>query len=101
MITNFTKPLSQEDGVGNAIKAIYRDMEYAKTLVQKRESLAYKSSGDGSEDTDNDDDEEDVEVEEWTLVDNDSDPESANPKAMMQPEQARSSGGRRRASPDY
>lgn len=70
--------LWQEDGVGNAIKAIYRDMEYATTLVKQREmgAQAYTDT----------EDEEEVDVEEsWTLVENDSDPEATSPTAMMQP----------------
>ncbi|KAL1310862.1 hypothetical protein AAFC00_001094 [Neodothiora populina] len=88
--------IRSEDGVGTAIKAIYRDMEYARTLVKKREPSTKPTGESSSGDTEEDDEEE--EVEEWTLVDNDSDPEAASPKAMMQPERARSaSKGRRRS----
>jgi sterol 3beta-glucosyltransferase len=52
--------IRQENGVENAINAIYRDLEYAKTLIKKR-----KISIDGG-------DEEDTE-ESWTFVETDSD----------------------------
>lgn len=71
--------LGQEDGVGVAIKAIYRDMEYAKTLVKQR---ATRSQGD----TDAEDEGEEEIEEAWTLVENDSDPEATSPTAMMQPQ---------------
>ncbi|KAI5210052.1 UDP-Glycosyltransferase/glycogen phosphorylase [Aureobasidium subglaciale] len=72
--------IRSEDGVGNVIKAIYRDMEYAKTLVQQRVARAAQGDTDAE-------DEEEVEVEDsWTLVENDSDPEATSPTAMMQPQ---------------
>lgn len=86
-------------------------MEYAKTLIKKRESAARPTSrGGGSRGSDHttnigmddddhaneegeDDQEEDSgDAEEWTLVENDSDPEAASPRAMMQPEQSRGGG---------
>lgn len=70
---------TQEDGVGMAIKTIYRDMEYAKTLVKQREARAHSDTDAEGED--------EVDVEEsWTLVENDSDPEAMSPTAMMQPQ---------------
>jgi sterol 3beta-glucosyltransferase len=35
----------QEDGVSNAIQAIYRDLEYAKTLVRQRSNASATSPG--------------------------------------------------------
>ena len=52
--------IRQENGVDNAINAIYRDLEYAKTLIKKRHIPI-----DGG-------DEEDTE-ESWTFVETDSD----------------------------
>ena len=51
----------QEDGVGTAIQCVYRDMEYAKTLV-KRRKLSYDGAADDSEET-------------WTFIGDESDPE--------------------------
>ena len=54
----------QEDGVGTAIKAIYRDLEYAKTLIKHRTDLATDDiAGDVND--------------EWTFIGDESDPESA------------------------
>ena len=53
--------IRQENGVENAITAIYRDLDYAKSLIKKRELRI-----DGAE---VDDDTE----ESWTFVENDSD----------------------------
>ena len=52
--------IRQENGVDNAINAIYRDLEYAKTLIKKRD--VQNGAGD-------DDDTE----ESWTFVENESD----------------------------
>ncbi|KAI4726099.1 UDP-Glycosyltransferase/glycogen phosphorylase [Aureobasidium sp. EXF-10728] len=72
--------IRSENGVGTVIKAIYRDMEYAKTLVQQRVARAAQGDTDAE-------DEEEVEVEDsWTLVENDSDPDATSPTAMMQPQ---------------
>lgn len=67
--------IRSEDGVGNAIKAIYRDMEYARTLIKKREPLTgNQASNEG------DDDDVDADAEEsWTFVEGDSDPEPTSP----------------------
>lgn len=56
--------IRQENGVDNAINAIYRDLEYAKTLIKKR-SIAVGGGGTA-------DDEDDTE-ESWTFVETDSD----------------------------
>lgn len=52
--------IRREDGVSTAINAIYRDLDYAKTLIKKRELPI------------NGGDEEETE-ESWTFVENDSD----------------------------
>ncbi|KAK3077369.1 Sterol 3-beta-glucosyltransferase [Coniosporium uncinatum] len=39
--------IRKEDGVGEAIKAIYRDVEYAKTLVKRRGKMGAVGSGHG------------------------------------------------------
>jgi sterol 3beta-glucosyltransferase len=55
--------IRQENGVENAINAIYRDLDYAKTLIRRRDLRL------GGED------EEDDNEESWTFVENDSDVE--------------------------
>lgn len=64
----------QEDGVGTAIQAIYRDLEYAKTLAKQRSiasstpfspTRAGEASGVEQED-------DGADIEEWTLVDEDN-----------------------------
>ena len=69
-------------------------MEYAKSLVKKREPITNnkKPAGTGNADADEEDNED------WTLVENDSDPEAASPKAMMQPEEVRSTSHGRKKS---
>ncbi|QIW95533.1 hypothetical protein AMS68_001051 [Peltaster fructicola] len=53
-----------EDGVGTAIKAIYRDLEYATTLIKRKGSRPVATEGES----------EDEEPEEsWTFVEADSD----------------------------
>ncbi|KAF4536622.1 hypothetical protein BFW01_g5324 [Lasiodiplodia theobromae] len=55
--------IRQEDGVGEAVKTIYRDLEYARSLIKWRNRpLTEDDLGDDAE-------------EEWTFVDDDSDPE--------------------------
>ncbi|TKX21630.1 sterol 3-beta-glucosyltransferase [Elsinoe australis] len=60
--------IRSEDGVGNAIKAVYRDLEYAKTLVKRRGRRVEEGQSE----------EEDLEVEaegqseSWTFVEGDS-----------------------------
>ncbi|KAH9843473.1 glycosyltransferase family 1 protein [Teratosphaeria destructans] len=59
--------IRQEDGVGTAIKAIYRDLEYARTLIKRSETVAKKQAVLEEE-------EGAVEEEEaWTFVENDGD----------------------------
>jgi sterol 3beta-glucosyltransferase len=69
---------AQEDGVATAIQAIYRDLEYAKTLARQR-SIASSTpfsptpSAKTTAEQDADDDVEDS--EEWTFVGDDTDME--------------------------
>lgn len=58
-----------EDGVGTAIKALYRDLEYARSLVKRRGAVGVGGAGRGEE--------AEVEEESWTFVENDSDVEVA------------------------
>ena len=63
----------QEDGVGNAIQAIYRDMEYAKSLIKKRQHRT------GAEELDDDFEES------WTFIGDESDPELSRRIAEWEP----------------
>ncbi|KAI9654928.1 MAG: Sterol 3-beta-glucosyltransferase [Bathelium mastoideum] len=65
--------IRKEDGVGNAIQAIYRDMEYAKSLVKKRQQRA------GTDEL-----EDDFE-ESWTFIGDESDPELSRRIAEWEP----------------
>lgn len=56
--------VKQEDGVGSAIKAIYRDMEYSRSLIKRRS---------GQEENAIDDFEES-----WTLIGTENDAELRN-----------------------
>ncbi|TKA27022.1 hypothetical protein B0A50_05213 [Salinomyces thailandicus] len=56
--------IRSEDGVGTAIKAIYRDLDYAKTLIKRRP----KQIGSGAEI-------DEPEEESWTFIENDGDNE--------------------------
>lgn len=58
--------IRQENGVDNAINAIYRDLEYARTLIRRHG--VPKTSEDGAE-------EEEGEEESWTFVEEESDVE--------------------------
>ncbi len=62
----------QEHGVDNAIQAIYRDLDYAKSLIKKRGAHAA------------DDDHDDFE-EAWTFIGDESDPELARRIAEWEP----------------
>ena len=55
--------IRKEDGVGIAIQAIYRDLEYAKSLIKHRKEL--DRHGDGL----------DLGEENWTFIGDESDPE--------------------------
>ncbi|PNS20723.1 Sterol 3-beta-glucosyltransferase [Sphaceloma murrayae] len=56
--------IRSEDGVGNAIKAVYRDLEYAKTLV-KRKGERVENDEDGESEVE-------AQSESWTFIDGDS-----------------------------
>lgn len=58
--------IRSENGVQTAINAIYRDLEYAKTLIKKREVKHIDQTGGGG------DEDEDTE-ESWTFVENEND----------------------------
>ncbi|KAI9680744.1 MAG: Sterol 3-beta-glucosyltransferase [Caeruleum heppii] len=53
--------IRKEDGVGHAIQAIYRDLEYAKTLVKRRGSNLEETHEESEES--------------WTFIGDDNDPE--------------------------
>lgn len=53
----------QEDGVNTAIQSIYRDLEYAKTLIKRRGDA--KAADDTVEEAE----------ESWTFIGDDGDPE--------------------------
>ncbi|KAI9889028.1 MAG: Sterol 3-beta-glucosyltransferase [Vezdaea aestivalis] len=69
-----------EDGVETAIQAIYRDLEYAKTLIKKK-GAPYEEGTDESE-------------ESWTFIGDDADPELTRKIAEWEP-MARTSRGSR------
>ncbi|KAF1985802.1 glycosyltransferase family 1 protein [Aulographum hederae CBS 113979] len=71
--------IRKEDGVNNAVQAIYRDLEYAKSLIKHRK----KQHEDNAEDTE----------ETWTFIGDESDPdlrrqiEEWDPHALIQQQQ--------------
>ncbi|KAL8925174.1 MAG: hypothetical protein Q9208_003679 [Pyrenodesmia sp. 3 TL-2023] len=76
--------IRKEDGVATAIQAIYRDLEYAKTLIKHRAALGNHDndiSGPGDE-------------ESWTFIGDESDPDLVKRIAEWEPmAQAGSNGG--------
>ena len=76
---------TQEDGVGKAIQSIYRDLDYARSLIKKR----------GADQDDADDDDEEDNEESWTFIGDDSDGEVV--QRMKDAEPARSRSKSRRA----
>ncbi|OXV10789.1 hypothetical protein Egran_01449 [Elaphomyces granulatus] len=67
--------IRKENGVSNAIQAIYRDLEYAQTLARQRSAISstpFTPVGDDDQAMEGDDDLEDIE-ETWTFVGNDTD----------------------------
>ncbi|KAI9822322.1 MAG: Sterol 3-beta-glucosyltransferase [Pycnora praestabilis] len=78
--------IRKEDGVGNAIQSIYRDMEYAKTLIKKHGANM-------------DDAQDDVE-ENWTFIGDESDPELTRRIAEWEP-MARFGQGDRSVTPVF
>lgn len=72
----FANAVLQEDGVGTAIQAIYRDLEYAKTLARQRSiasstPFSPKPSPKNADEPEASDDLDDI--EEWTFVGDDTD----------------------------
>ena len=61
----------KENGVQNAIQAIYRDLEYARTLIKARNAGPKNASTDALQ---SDDLAADIE-ESWTFIGDESDPE--------------------------
>lgn len=61
----------QENGVDTAIQCIYRDMEYAKSLIERKAgrnaAAAERAATSGSDDLD-----DDVEEESWTFIGDDT-----------------------------
>lgn len=68
--------------MATAIQAIYRDMEYAKTLIKHRTSSNEQDNDLGG-----------VDEESWTFIGDESDPELARRIAEWEP--MASNGGRR------
>ncbi|KZF21882.1 glycosyltransferase family 1 protein [Xylona heveae TC161] len=64
--------IRKEDGVGNAIQAIYRDMEYAKSLIKRHGVPHTDETYDDSE-------------ESWTFIGDESDPELTRRIADWEP----------------
>lgn len=71
--------IRKEDGVGTAVKAIYRDLEYAKTLIKNRTDVAADdAAGDATD--------------EWTFIGDESDPDLAKRIAEWEPHKRFQSG---------
>lgn len=66
--------IRKENGVATAIQAIYRDMEYAKTLIKHRASSNEKDNDLGG-----------IDEESWTFIGDESDPELARRIAEWEP----------------
>lgn len=74
-----TNPI-QEDGVGAAIQSIYRDLEYAKSLVASKAGKNAATAGGPNEPVVGDESEE----ESWTFVGGDEiDPELIVKKSLL------------------
>ncbi|KAK7533162.1 sterol 3-beta-glucosyltransferase [Phyllosticta citribraziliensis] len=67
--------IRKEDGVGTAIKTIYRDLEYAKSLIKRRAPRDKSGAASSDQNNDHHNDSADEAEEEWTFVEDDSDPE--------------------------
>ncbi|KAL8828549.1 MAG: hypothetical protein Q9191_002519 [Dirinaria sp. TL-2023a] len=73
--------IRKEDGVSTAIQALYRDMEYANTLIKHRaHTTNHTAADDGDE-------------ESWTFIGDESDPELARRIAEWDPSLAAGGGG--------
>lgn len=66
--------VGQENGVDTAIQCIYRDMEYAKSLIERKAgrnaAAAERAATSGSDDLD-----DDAEEESWTFIGDDTGPD--------------------------
>ena len=69
----------QEDGVGTAIKTVYRDLDYAKSLIKQRAHVTNDDNAD----------------EEWTLIGDEDDPELI--RRIQEYDPAMLSGGARKS----
>ena len=96
-----TRSTQQEHGVQNAIQAIYRDLEYAKTLVKARHKhtaqAGQSSKGTSPDGTLDDDLAADIE-ESWTFIGDESDPELQRRVREWDPAMAKEEGAGVRAS---
>lgn len=74
---NLGEQIRQEDGVANAIQAIYRDLEYAKTLIHARRQHQQRSTVTDANTAQLQDDDDDLAAieETWTFIGDESDPE--------------------------
>ena len=86
--------LKQENGVVTAIQAIYRDLEYAKTLIKHRTQIN-SADDDAAGGT--------LDEESWTFIGDESDPELMRRIAEWEPRKSFQFGearGRERGSID-
>lgn len=82
--------MMQENGVATAIQAIYRDMEYAKTLIKHRAIMNLDGAAEGN-----------IDEESWTFIGDESDPELTRRIAEWEPRKSFQIGeGRGRQSID-
>lgn len=79
---SFNLTVKQEDGVGTAIQAIYRDLEYAKSLIKHRTVNPDCDVGD---------------EESWTFIGDESDPELARRIAEWDPMARLGEGARKKS----
>ncbi|KAL3442571.1 sterol 3-beta-glucosyltransferase [Aspergillus insuetus] len=74
---NLGERIRNEDGVGVAIQTIYRNLEYARTLTQQRliaSSTPLSPTQGAKADTEDDF----ADIEDWTLIDDEAEPDTAN-----------------------
>ncbi|PYH40546.1 UDP-glucose:sterol glycosyltransferase [Aspergillus saccharolyticus JOP 1030-1] len=74
------KQIRSEDGVDTAIQAIYRDLEYAKTLARQRSivsSTPFSPTPAAKTIAEQEADDDVADIEEWTFVDDDTDADMA------------------------
>lgn len=91
----------QENGVDTAIQCIYRDMEYAKSLIEKKSmknaAAAERATTSGSEEVD-----DDAEEESWTFIgdadDEDIDVDAALKRSSLFISTSSEHGGKHRGS---